>query len=92
MFSLVNPSRTEPIKITPIPGSSGGIRCRETLGPSFGTKEWYDLEAVFDDYGRGRHCLGNGFACPRNADDREGFFTRRSSFEITELEVFKVDY
>lgn len=48
-------------------------------------------EDVFDDFSRGRHCLGNGFVRPRNADS-EVFFTHGSSFTITELEVFKVDY
>lgn len=35
LFTLANPSGTDPIKITPKRGAAAGIRCRDDLGPRF---------------------------------------------------------
>ena len=98
LFTLVNPSGSGPIKISPSAGAAGGIRCREDLGPSFGIKETYDLQVIEDQFSfgarqdlAGRQDLGNGYTCPQNAN-QEAFFTRKSRFYISELEVYKVDF
>ncbi|XP_078353569.1 uncharacterized protein LOC144638229 isoform X2 [Oculina patagonica] len=95
LFSLINPSGTEPVKITPKPGACGGIRRKRVAGPSFGTKAYYDLEVwrVFSQTSANSADLdlGYGFTCPENANKRF-HFAGKSPFNISELEVFKVNF
>ncbi len=94
LFSLANPSGTEPVKITPKPGACGGMRRKKDVGPSFGTKEYYDLEVwrTFNQTNARSYLdLGYGFICPENAD-KKCYFTGKSPFDISELEVFKVNF
>ena len=39
---------------------------------------------------RGGLNFGHGFLCPQNAENQT-FFTGRGTFDVTELEVFKMD-
>ena len=89
----MNPSETEPVKITPLPGALGGIRCRYDSGPRFSGNHTNDFAVNLTDPRdfAGYLTLGYGFACPQNAN-RSKFFTGKSPFHITELEVFKVDF
>ena len=92
LFTLVNPSGTEPMKLTSKPGAS--IRCNSDLGPSFGTKDFFDLEVWNLSIGNSTSScldLGNGFTCPKNVN-RNRFFCDTNPFEIIELEVFKVNF
>ena len=90
MFSLVNPSGNEPIKITQKPGASGGIRCKCDMGPSFGDKTYYDLQVWNGKERAGRLDLGYSFSCPEKAD-KTTYFTGKNPFNITDLEVFQID-
>ena len=91
LFTLVNPSRTEPMKLPSKPGAS--IRCRSDLGPGFGTKDYYDLKVSKPSISSASNylTLGNGFTCPENVD-KNTFFCGKNPFEISELEVFKVNF
>ena len=89
LFTLVNPSGSEAIKITPISGCSGGIRCLRDMGPSFGTDNYYDLQ-LWSKSGSNLD-LGHGFTCPKNVN-KTTYFTGKTPFEINEMEVFKVDF
>ena len=94
LFTLVNPSGTKPLKIGPIPEASGGIRCQRDLGPTFGSDKNFDLRVHQKDnlgYFVGDLNLGNGFTCPQKAEKRT-FFTGKSPFEISVLEVFLIDF
>ena len=93
LFTLANPSETEPIKITPKRGASVGIRCRGDLGPRFTEKDnALEVDESASSGGLiGYQNLSFGFVCPQNAND-ETFFTGKQKFNVTELEVFKVDF
>ena len=92
LFTLVNPSGTEPVKITPKPDAPGGIRCQNHWGPTFGTSQSYDLLVWYkESSGIVNYLdLGHGFTCPKNADKRT-YFTGKSPFEIDQMEVYRVD-
>ena len=90
LFTLINPSGREPIKITPKAGA--GIWCNSDDGPCFGTAKYDDLR-VRSDYGvsSSSYCdLGHGFTCPHNVN-KKTYFAGKSPFDISELEVFKVN-
>ena len=88
LFTLVNPSGNEPIKINPKPVAA--IRCRSDVGPTFGNSaSCYDLTVWYSVYGS-RLDLGYGFTCPENVN-KNTFFTGASPFQVSELEVFKVN-
>ena len=87
LFTLVNPSGNEPIKINPKPGAA--IRCWSNSGPVFGDSSYFDLYVGIQGGGSGLS-LGNGFTSPENVN-RNTYFTGVSSFHVTELEVFKVN-
>lgn len=92
LFTLVNPSGNEPVKLSAKP-KYGGIRCRHDIGPRFGTSDSTDLclwQIMSPSISfTGGLNLGNGFSCPQGKD-KNTFFTGRSPFDINELEVFKV--
>ena len=91
LFTLANPSGTEPIKITPKRGAAVGIRCGTSLGPRFIEK---NNVLDVDEGGSGligTQDLSSGFLCPQNADHKT-FFTGKQKFNVTELEVFQVDF
>ena len=92
LFTLVNPSGNQPTKITPKPGA--GIRCKSDFGPTFGdSADCHDLR-VWTKVNRGSYTshldLGYGFTCPEDVNG-ETYFTGVNPFEVSELEVFKVN-
>jgi len=95
LFTLVNPSGSEPIKINQKRGASVGIRCGDDLGPRFceiksgGNALFLDPDDTPSSF-RGGLNLVNSFPCPQNAENQT-FFTGRGTFDVTELEVFKMD-
>ncbi|XP_022783162.1 uncharacterized protein LOC111323965 [Stylophora pistillata] len=97
LFTLENPSGSEPVKINPKADAHGGIRCDSRKGPSFGTSQFYDLE-VWRTFNATRpeeilsyFDLGYGFICPESVDNIP-YFTGKNPFKIEELEVFKVKF
>ena len=88
LFTLINPSGNEPIKINPNQGAA--IRCRNDSGPVFGSSIACDL-TVWNQNNRSGLGLGYGFTRPENVN-RNTYFTGGSPFEVTELEVFKVNH
>jgi len=75
------------MKITPKPCAA--IRCRSDVGPAFGNSRFYDLVALNPQCVSGLS-LDYGFTCPENVN-RNTYFTGESTFEVSELEVFKVN-
>ena len=86
LFTLVNPSGNEPMKITSKAGAA--VQCSDDLGPTFGDSDSFDIQVWYPG-SRSYLDLGNGFTCPENVD-RNTYFTGVSPFEVSELEVFKV--
>ena len=82
------------MKFDPKPGAHGiGIRCGVDLGPRFCEKSMNALELNQKDAPPrfvGRLNLVYGFTCPPKIN-KDTFFTGKSQFDITELEIFKVD-
>lgn len=60
------------------------------MGPSFGDKSYYDLQVWNGKERTGRLDLGYSFSCPEKAG-KTTYFTGKSPFNITELEVFQID-
>jgi len=89
LFTLVNPSGNQPIKLTPKPGAA--IRCRNNHGPAFGCSSYIDLRlcTVRLSYISNLD-LGHGFTCPENVD-KKTYFTGVDPSDVSELEVFKVN-
>ena len=89
MFSIVNPSG-EPRKLPLKSRTLGGIRCQERAAPSFGNKDYYDLnvENAGDSALQVRVDLGYNYNCP--GDKRKMYFTGKDTTPIDELEVFEV--
>ena len=89
LFTLVNPSGNKPIKITPTEPRAA-IRCKSNAGPTFGDSvSSYDL-TVWHPAAYGSFLdLGYGYKCPRNVNSNT-YFTGASTFQVSELEVFKV--
>ena len=94
LFTLVNPSGSEPIKINATPDTSVGIRSQVQEGPNFGTDEYYDLTVnpMNTPTGLGAELdLGYGFVRPKNANSKN-YFAGKSPFEVTDMEVFQLDF
>lgn len=92
LFTLVNPTGNVPVTITPKPGA-GGIKCQSDYGPTFGASQCYDLQVWstgLDISTSGYLDLGYGFTCLENVNNKT-FFTGKSEFSISELEVFQVN-
>ena len=87
LFTLVNPSGNEPIKINPKPVAA--IQCRSGIGPTFGDSTRYIDLTVWQPFGASYLDLGNGFTCPENVN-RSAYFAGVSPFQVSELEVFNV--
>ena len=88
LFTLVNTSGNEPMKLNPKPGAA--IRCRSNTGPTFGNSNLrYDLTVWVTKDGSYLD-LGYGFTCPENVN-RKTYLAGASPFQVTELEVFKVN-
>ena len=87
LFTLVNPSRNEPIKINPKPVAA--IMCLSNVGPTFGNSLFCDIRVWHPNYGS---CLGlgNGFTCPENVNSNT-YLAGANPFQVSELEVFKVN-
>jgi len=94
LFTLVNPSGSEAVKINRNAGASIGIRCGIDLLPRFCEESMNALEVNKKDNRRclvGRLNLAYGFTCPQNAN-KGTYFTGNGQFDITEMEVFKIDF
>ena len=93
LFTLANPFGSEPIKLNP-KLSLAAIRCRSDVGPTFGesSSSAYDLTVWDPEYGSSIH-LGFGHICPKtiNVFQRKTYFAGVSPFQVSELEVFKVN-
>ena len=95
LFTLVNPSGSQPIKLTPKPGAA--IRCMVGVGPTFGNSAGYFDLTVWGgndggcSYRVSRLALGNGFTCPENVN-RNTYFTGVAPFVVSELEVYQVNH
>ena len=87
LFTLVNPSGNEPIKINPNPDAA--IWCRSDAGPTFGDSDVFDLIVWYADYGSTVD-LGNGFKCPEKVN-QTFYLAGVNPFQVSELEVFKVN-
>ena len=96
LFTLVNPSGNQPIKITPKPGAA--IRCASNHGPAFGDSKLCDLQVLGPTGRGGGHgvtyaaylSVCYGFTCPKNVNTST-YFTGVNPSEVSELEVFKVN-
>ncbi len=90
LFTLINPSGNEPVKI--IGNRDSSILCCSKFGPTFGnTKVYNDLQVWSNFTPRaGYLTLGYGFKRPENVQSST-YFTGKSPFDISELEVFKVN-
>ncbi|XP_078353585.1 uncharacterized protein LOC144638243 isoform X2 [Oculina patagonica] len=86
LFTLVNPSGNEPVKITQ--NNDACIRCSSSLEPTFGNTRYYDHQ-VWKDLSSNLD-LGYGFKCPDNVK-MKAFFTGGKQFTISELEVLQVN-
>ena len=93
LFTLICPSVTQPIKLSAKPSADpdhGGILCRTSMGPCFGNKSYFDLK--ISNAGEGNDYLRLGstaFTCPSNVTLT---FTPEKDFNISELEIFKVNF
>ena len=92
LFSLVNPSGSEPNKMDAITSFDAGIHCESELGPCFGVSGLFTFK-MFDNYNFKCKVFsgGLGFQCPANVDF-ETYFTGSNFSTISELEVFKIDF
>ena len=94
LFSLVNPSGSQPNKMNAVVGCRTGIHCESGLGPCFGVKGRHNLKMgdILNSTGKCQLFNTNvGFQCPANVDFST-FFTGINIFSISELEVFKVNF
>ena len=87
LFTLVNPSGNEPIKINPKPRAA--IKCRSNTGPVFGDSDHFDLTVCVPGFGS-ELSLGYGYKCPENVNSNT-YLAGASPFQVSELEVFKVN-
>ena len=89
LFTLVNPSGNQPIKITPKPDAA--IRCTNNHGPTFGYLSYNDLRLCTRGLSYISYLdLGHGFTCPENVN-KKTYFTGVDPSDVSELEVFKVN-
>ena len=88
LFTLVNPSGNEPVKMAPKPDAA--IKCRSDTGPTFGISNYFDLTVWDPPVYDSRLALGNGFTCPKNVN-RNTYLAGANPFPVSELEVFKVN-
>jgi len=97
LFTLVNPSGNQPIKITPNPSAGAGIHCESYSGPSFGHGSTSsDLRVCLLTRKDGGVSyvsylsVGHGFTYPKNVNNNT-YFTDENPSKVSELEVFKVN-
>jgi len=88
LFTLVNPSGSEPTKIAQ--DGSAGIWSERNWGPTFSAGSRLAL-CVRCEESCGRLNLRSGFLCPPNANPNT-YFAGKSPFEISEMDVFKVHF
>ena len=90
LFTLVNPFGSEPMKL--YPKRDAAIRYRSDVGPTFGISSCYDL-TVWDPKDGSSIGLGIGYICPLKTvlKNRKTYFAGVSPFQVSELEVFKVN-
>lgn len=96
LFTITNPSLHKPTKLPPkrdLHNNLGGIVCSDSTGPYFGTKKYFDLKTLsctkFSKHIGNYVDLGHGYECPSGLHARMVLFGR-GTFELQELEVFKV--
>ena len=89
LFSLVNPSGSEPTKMS-LTGNNNqyGIYCNSEYGPTFGGNP--DLRIgnrPNAEYNENASSLGHAYQCPR-ANENSSFLVGESEFSVSEMEVF----
>ena len=89
LFSLVNPSGSEPTKMS-LTGSNNeyGIYCSSECGPTFGGSP--DLRIgnrPNERYNDNATSLGHAYQCPR-VKKNNSFLVGNSEFSVNEVEVF----
>ena len=87
LFSLVNPSGTEPTKM-PLNGNKNqcGIFCNSGYGPTFGGGHDLHIASGANANSSSYSNLGNTYQCPTNANS--SFLVGRRDFSVNEIEVF----
>ena len=88
LFSLVNPSGTEPTKI-PLKGTNNqnGIYCDSGYGPSFGGNHDLHIANGANANSSSYSNLGYTYQCPANANS-SSFLAGQRNFCVNEMEVF----
>ena len=87
LFSLGNPSGTEPTKM-PLIGNNNqsGILCNSGYGPTFGGGHDLHIARGANANSSSYSKLGNTYQCPTNANS--SFLVGRRDFSVNEIEVF----
>ena len=76
------------MKLNPKPDAA--IICMSDVGPTFGNSSYFDLTVWDLPAYNSRLALGNGFTCPKK-NHRNTYLAGVSPFQVSELEVFKVN-
>ena len=87
LFSLVNPSGSEPTKM-PLRGTNNqnGIYCNSGYGPTFGGGHDLHTASGANVNSNSYSKLGNSYECPPHAN--VSFLVGQQNFTVSELEVF----
>ena len=89
LFSFVNPSGQEPIKLSLITGKGWGIYCNSSYGPGFGDGNDLWISNNQNDANTNPvsiSILGSTYQCPPGQED--SFFADANESVITDYEVF----
>lgn len=93
LFTVISPSGTQPIRLTAKPSAdtnNGGILCRTSMGPCFGSKSYFDLKVSNAVEGCSYlSARSTGFICPPNVTLT---VIPERVFNISELEIFNVNF
>ena len=87
LFSLVNPSGSEPTKM-PLTGNynKNGIHCRSEYGPTFGGNHDLYIATGANANSNSYSILGYTYKCPGNGNS--SFLVGQRNFSVNEVEVF----
>lgn len=87
LFSLVNPSGSEPTKM-PLRGTNNnnGIYCNSSYGPIFGGGHDLLIANGANANSNSSSNLGSSYECPPHAN--ASFLVGQTNFTVSELEVF----
>ena len=89
LFSLVNPSGSEPTKM-PLRGTNNnnGIYCNSSYGPTFGGGHDLFIANGANANSNSSSNLGFSYECPPHAN--ASFLVGQTNFTVSELEVFLI--